>query len=467
MYKRLLLVSCFSLSLIACNSGSSNTVMGKQSLHQITNPEINPKYDGVVSANGPEVEEAELARTQLEHSLTSGNDTYTYVRCYYGIGFNPNSDLGVVKPATDYIWARTADNKSYFKLPGYWHQDGLFNFKNMFFSEHSLVEIKAICDSTVKRQVSSAQTSFDQVAANNRFSYNHTIWQNDTKLALNNHTINKLIAFGDSLSDTNNMYNASQWTLPNKQSWFQGRFSNGRNWVEYLAESLNLPLYNWALGGAAGDRQYLALSGLKQEVQSWVEYTDSAKNYQPERSLITVLIGANDFVNYNRNVDEVTDDVKQSLRILIDHHARHILILNLPDITLAPVFSMGKSKQGIKEKLQEYNQRLVQIVEDQRIYAKAKGINNLQIELFDTDKIFSKIIANPSAFGFTNSTAPCLNINSDSSFNYVNSFAPRSSCSNAEEFIFWDTLHITTKAHLILAKDVLTYYTNKMAIVAG
>ncbi|UGA39933.1 SGNH/GDSL hydrolase family protein [Chromobacterium haemolyticum] len=160
-------------------------------------------------------------------------------------------------------------------------------------------------------------------------SYNHTIWSQDS--ASQPARVNKLIVFGDSLSDTQNMYGASQWRLPNAKSWFIGRFSNDRVWVEYLAEQLKLPIYNWAIGGSAGD-QHLVVPGLLQQVESWSQYMQKAANYRPENTLFTMLIGGNDLLNYGRTVDQVIADQGKALERIITAGARHIVVLNLPNL---------------------------------------------------------------------------------------------------------------------------------------
>ena len=72
-----------------------------------------------------------------------------------------------------------------------------------------------------------------------------------------------------------------------------GRFSNGPVWAEYLANTLRLPFYNWAIGGAATD-QYLVVPGLVQQIDSWREYMDRAPDYRPANTLFAVFAGGND-----------------------------------------------------------------------------------------------------------------------------------------------------------------------------
>lgn len=70
--------------------------------------------------------------------------------------------------------------------------------------------------------------------------------------------ITKLVIFGDSLSDTGNVYLATGGVYPPAPPYFPGRFSNGPIWVDYLAANYGttaVPFLaggtNFAVGGAS------------------------------------------------------------------------------------------------------------------------------------------------------------------------------------------------------------------------
>lgn len=193
-----------------------------------------------------------------------------------------------------------------------------YSTKNMFYTTVQPETLLERCEETLGVNHDFADITY--FAADHRFSYNHTIWSNDPEVQSNR--ISKVIAFGDSLSDTGNIFNASQWRFPNPDSWFLGHFSNGFVWTEYLAQGLNVPLYNWAVGGAAGRNQYVALTGVYEQVSSYLSYMRLAKNYQPENSLFTLEFGLNDFMNYNRSLADVKADYSSALIRLIDAGAK-------------------------------------------------------------------------------------------------------------------------------------------------
>jgi phospholipase/lecithinase/hemolysin len=65
----------------------------------------------------------------------------------------------------------------------------------------------------------------------------------------------QIVAFGDSLSDNGNMFALTEGTVYETPSppYYEGRFSNGPVWVDYLAQDLGIDLVNMAYGGARTD----------------------------------------------------------------------------------------------------------------------------------------------------------------------------------------------------------------------
>src|SRR6185369_7310765 len=65
-------------------------------------------------------------------------------------------------------------------------------------------------------------------------------------------------AFGDSTCDNGNgTYTYLNHTYPPSPPYYNGRFSNGPVWVEYLSNLLNTALYDYAWGGATVDNTYV------------------------------------------------------------------------------------------------------------------------------------------------------------------------------------------------------------------
>lgn len=370
------------------------------------------------------------------HAQTSSY-TYTYLRCFYRIDTAPG------KPKTSYVWGRDPASNDYYRIYGYWWKDGLLSWQNMFYSDDTQDKLKSVCQSTFSKQGISREIALF-AGADSSLSLNYTVWSNDS--ALQGERINKIVAFGDSLSDNQNMFNATNWKLTNPNSWFLGRFSNGKVWVEYLADNLKLPMYNWAVGGAAADA-YLVVPGVTQQVDSWITYMQRAPDYRPQNTLFTMLIGGNDLVNYGRSVDSIIATERQALDKLITAGARNILLLNLPDVSQAPVFKLRSDGAAIAAQVRDFNQRLAQLRSD----LQTQYGSNLTIRLLDLNSLFADMLAHPANYGKSNTTLSCLNINSDKTSNYLYTQTLRAECTNPDAFVFWDTLHPTTHTHRLLA----------------
>ncbi|YCO01354.1 SGNH/GDSL hydrolase family protein [Vibrio sp. VNB-15] len=385
------------------------------------------------STQSPEMISASQVRSTQE------KQTYTYVRCWYRTSYSHDD------PATDWEWAENPDG-SYFTINGYWWN--ALSFKNMFYTDTPQNVIKQRCEETLDLANENADITF--FAADNRWSYNHSIWSNDPVMQPDQ--INKVVALGDSLSDTGNIFNASQWRFPNPNSWFLGHFSNGFVWTEYIAQAKKLPLYNWAVGGAAGENQYIALTGVGEQVSSYLAYVKLAKNYKAANTLFTLEFGLNDFMNYNRSVPEVKSDYAEALIKLTDAGAENFLLMTLPDATYAPQFKYSTQEEiaTIRAKILEMNE----FIKAQADYYSAQGLN---ITLHDTHALFEGLTANPEQHGFINASQACQDINRSSASDYLYKHSLRSECasSGSDKFVFWDVTHPTTATHRYVAEKML------------
>ncbi|TDA48797.1 lipolytic protein [Burkholderia pyrrocinia] len=366
-----------------------------------------------------------------------GSDTYTYLRCWYRISDNP------LEPKATYAWALDPGSGDWYRVPGYWWADGITKWSNMFYSQIRQERLLEVCRKTldaqgIRRDVTQA------VAANNRLSFNYTIWTLDTPQQTQRP--NKLIVFGDSLSDTLNMYNASQWKLPNSARWHAGRFSNGPVWVEYLAKTLQLPFYNWATGGAATDK-YHVVPGLRQQVESWHAYMRRAPNYRIENTLFMMFAGGNDLINYGRSPEQAANAVRDSLDRLARSGATHVMLINLPDVSRAPMFRSRRDAAKVAKQVKDYNHRLAEVVSELRSFYGA----TLNLRLFDSYALFDDLLTQPARYGFENAHQSCLEIGNGSALTYVSAPNPRRKCHDPARFVFWDTLHPTTRTHEWLA----------------
>src|ERR1700739_4767223 len=71
--------------------------------------------------------------------------------------------------------------------------------------------------------------------------------------AENTPSYNKIVIFGDSLSDKGNLYKATMNKMPKSPPYYKGRFSNGLTWSDmaatYFADKNKVNTENYAVGG--------------------------------------------------------------------------------------------------------------------------------------------------------------------------------------------------------------------------
>ncbi|NYH24162.1 SGNH/GDSL hydrolase family protein [Paraburkholderia bryophila] len=405
-----------------------------------------PTGDMTLSPSGPlavPVPQSRAMPVESPSALRRGNDTYTYLRCWYRSSADP------LEPNASYEWALDPSGGDWYRVPGFWRADGVTQWKNMFYSVRTQDTLNDVCRKTLNARGIRAELT-QAVAANNTLSFNFTIWSIDS--AWQEPRINKLIVFGDSLSDTQNTFNASQWTLPNRASWHAGRFSNGPVWPEYLAGVLHLPMYNWSAGGAATN-QHFVVPGLVQQVESWRDYMKFAPDYRPGNTLFAVLAGGNDLVSYGRTPEQAANAMRDSLEQLAAADARRILLVTLPDVSRAPVVVARGDAVRVAAEVQDYNRRLVEVAAALRLRYGA----TLQLEIFDANAIFDDLLRHPEQYGLDDTTHSCLDIPNPSALTYLSAQIPRAICDDPARFLFWDALHPTTATHALLAQRIASF----------
>jgi phospholipase/lecithinase/hemolysin len=251
----------------------------------------------------------------------------------------------------------------------------------------------------------------------------------------------RLFVFGDSLSDTGNLY-AMTGDYPAPPFW-NGRFSNGKLWVEYLADSLQMPIRpedNYAVAGATtgrlnanngrGGRNY---AGLQDEIDAFQTAHTQADSVD---ALFVVWAGANDFfaaislgVPPQVLVSNGVYNTSMAIVRLKQSGAQHILVPNVPDLGVTPyVRGLGMGPQ-VSALCAAYNQVLAAALDN----LAASGAPVIRVDAFST---LRDMALQPSEYGFTNSTDSVLVLGGD-----------------PDQFLFWDSVHPTTRGHEVFGHE--------------
>lgn len=273
-----------------------------------------------------------------------------------------------------------------------------------------------------------------------------------------------LYVFGDSLADSGNnaaVFDANFGGLRTPSGggplvptapYASNRYSNGKVWVEYLADNLGLAAQPSLLGGTnyayGGARTGPAGSGfpfsLTDQVNSFL-FTHGG--VAAGSALFVVEGGGNDardiFLAAAGGQDVSTMiqgyalNVTAMLTKLSLAGADQFLLWNVPDIGKIPAIALqGAGASGLASN--------VAAAMNQALLAELALLDQSVIDglhLFDAFAAFDDIVADPAAFGFANVSTPC-----------VLSIA---CLADPAGYFFWDGLHPTTAGHALMAQLAL------------
>ena len=290
-----------------------------------------------------------------------------------------------------------------------------------------------------------------------------------------------IILFGDSLSDTGNVFHATlavpgTAAIPISPPYFRGRFSNGPMWIEELANALGLQIApsldggtNFAFGGALTGTDVnhifqqdvgVTILSLRSQVTTYratlldPTLTDPNRMKQaPVDALYVVWGGANDMREAVRQgtqgaapaqiASDAVRNIADIIRTLQSSGAIYFLLPNLPDLGLTPQHvSRGQATMQLATDLSNAFNSALESTRQQ-----LESSLPVQIARLDIAAHSRELIANPSRFGVTNVTQAC--ISGDLS-------DPGTVCAQPEDYIFWDAIgHPTAAAHALIADFAL------------
>lgn len=249
--------------------------------------------------------------------------------------------------------------------------------------------------------------------------------------------------FGDSLSDNGNAFRTTGGLIPPSPPYFNGRFTNGPVWIEDLAARLNLTptTVNFAFGGAtSGTGNTLPIpSPLFPGVTTQVNlFLQNSPRVTGDRAFV-VWAGANDYLGGGiTNPAIPVGNISSILQRLTAAGAEKLIVVNLPDLGKVPG-TLGNPAQsaGLTQLSAVHNQAL-----RTSLQALAQSQPNVTIIPIDIAALVNEVTTDPARFGFTNVTTPCI-----------------ATGANCDQFLYWDALHPTARAHRIIsdfAFDILT-----------
>jgi phospholipase/lecithinase/hemolysin len=304
-----------------------------------------------------------------------------------------------------------------------------------------------------------------------------------------NWDIDRIVTFGASLSDTGNSFvwlsdpaNSSCGTQLNVPPYDKlddllvpdgpyakggHHLTNGATWVEGVARYLALagntrPAFrtggkkasNYAVGGARAIADFPCRFNFPAQVGRYLTDFGSTS----DSTLVAIEIGGN-YVrdaliaaltpggNPQQRIQDALTSFGNSIFQLYFSGARHLLVLNVPDIGKAPsvraidqTLGAGGAIIALAGDLADgYNDGLVATV------ALLEGsLPGIHIKILDVHQTLDDVITSPETYGFSNATDACVTPNQ-----------PPFKCAKPDEYVFWDGIHPTKAMHAIVAQQAI------------
>lgn len=271
-------------------------------------------------------------------------------------------------------------------------------------------------------------------------------------------TVRRIVAFGDSYADDGNLFQLLGIAPP--AVYANGRFSNGTNFVDTMSQILNVPVDNFAIGGAFtgnGNINGPGIPGFVTEYQSFLAgggpaaFPRVSGHFAPS-DLVVVSIGGNDARAYERSLGlspttaqiqgliagapaqaaQRVTEATTGLGALVNAGARNITFLSgdvgrLPEVNGLPIAAVGTAyanafSTGIQAPLANF---------------AAQGVI---VNYLDLSQVGNVVGANPGAFGLQSAGAcpvSCATTNPEL----------------LDKYLFYvDQLHLTSAGFAILGR---------------
>lgn len=261
-------------------------------------------------------------------------------------------------------------------------------------------------------------------------------------------SVERIVVFGDSNVDNGNLYRMTSSEFPAAPRW-KGRDSNGPVVVEYLSESMNAKLENYAVSGATtGDSNIVprivpkytnvATTGVTWQL---AEFTKAGGKLGPS-DIVVLWAGSNDIfgaqrqdkADLARRIETASSNVEKALLRLHALGAKRVVFSTR---TPRDVIGNDNDLNGV-----DLNTSLRDTIK------RVREKTGLDIVVYDAYARISDMMTNPSKYGFSDPKTLCVNVPACASDAYG------SGQPVANTYINWDGAHKTTRVHKIMATEI-------------
>ena len=250
--------------------------------------------------------------------------------------------------------------------------------------------------------------------------------------------------------------------LPDAAHYSAGRFSNGGNYADVLADMLHVDLApsllggtNFAFGGARTDYNVVEFPpfsfppgafpwSLNGERDAFLATAN--RNADPT-TLYVVFSGSNDMgdilslqLNPVATIAKTVTGIRDAILAFKAMGARTVLVPNLPNLGLTPRAAQVGAQGPLTALAQAYNNSLDAMLDD---------FTDINIIRFDTFGFVTDVVAHPANYGFTNVTQACYT-------GFVVPDPTTTECADPDHYLFWDVEHPTRRFHAVFAEAIFT-----------
>lgn len=329
----------------------------------------------------------------------------------------------------------------------------------------------------------------------------------------NNKHIDRMVIFGDSLSDQGNLKQYLRF-FP-RSPYFAGRFSNHMIWIDYIQQQTHLAILNYAVAGSVSsmsahqsfrEKSWLAKSkkiatnlitgNLNEQIENYMNQLKPSYHIkEAAKTLFFIWIGGNDYISHIDNpsnidiflddpnheiigsniiVEQVTNNIVMSITKLYQLGARNFIISGMPDLGKIPKIAENEHYHAYTpelrtQKLFNLSKKLTAVItlHNDILYQKLteirKDLQDINIINIDIDHCINKIsnsinIEDSASFfdyDFNNDLALDININNqrisinNACINKLNH--NNVLCNQPQRAVFWDHTHPSSYLHCLLA----------------
>ncbi|MDF1677946.1 MAG: SGNH/GDSL hydrolase family protein [Legionellaceae bacterium] len=280
---------------------------------------------------------------------------------------------------------------------------------------------------------------------------------------------NKIVVFGDSLSDTGNLYEYMHRYFPPSPPYYAGRASNGPLWIEYVlahyypgateGHVLNYAVMGSGVGSEIEDDDDAvvddAVFNFSGQLQKY--FSEQAEPISPS-ALHIVWIGADNYIHsedLDADIKLTIEGIQRGVNQLVEKGAKQIMLIGLPDFGLSPLARKSNRVESLTYLSTQHSFKIQQLVAQFK-----QRYPDVQWIFQDVQAPFLDAIAHPDVYGFTNVTTACFD---DLGYSALYALGlkgmrekvqpPRDGA--CDEHLFVDAAHVSTRAHAIIAQEVI------------